>query len=159
LSFIKAAMAANLPVSNGLQAVEAQDRGCMKCVAGAKFTGSVNMDEAYRVAEAQSNRWDYGLGFCMANEEFAVWIEPHSATSVREVKTMLRKLQWLKDKLATDDFEMLRGLTDKARQKNLRQFSWIAHGKIGFRQGTTEAKRLAKAGLNFPCRNVTLGRD
>jgi len=159
LNFIDAANAANLPVSDGIQAMKARDRVKVKCSAGTTLSGSVNMDEAYRVSEPQSNRWDYGLGFSKAANEFAVWIEPHSATSASEVTTMLRKLQWLKDKLSTEDFGGLRRLTEKTQRANLRPFWWVAHGKIGFRKGTTNAIRLAKAGLNFPCRQVSLGKD
>ena len=159
LTFFEAANAARLPVNIGLAALETRDRKCVQRAAGTTFAGSVNMDEAYRQLEPQSNRWDYGLGFSIADEEFAVWIEPHSATSASEVTTMLRKLQWLKDKLASEEFQGLRKMTEKARQKGLRQFSWVAHGKIGFRKGTSDANRLSQAGLNFPCRTVTLGRD
>jgi hypothetical protein len=158
LTFIEAARAAGLSAKNGLQALEARDRGCVQCTTDTSFAGSVNMDEAYRATEGQFNRWDYGLGFRIGAEEFAVWIEPHSATSAREVTTMLRKLQWLKDKIATDDFEGLRILTDRARRAGLRQFWWVTVGKISIRPGTQEANRLAKAGLNFPCRTVKLGR-
>lgn len=117
------------------------------------------MDDAYRIAEGQSNRWDYGIGYRVELDEFAVWIEPHSATSDREVATMLRKLQWLKDKLATEDFEALRKLTEKAGSANFKKFWWVTSGKIGIRQGTRNANLLSKQGLNFPCRTVTLGRD
>lgn len=157
MSFVDAAKAAGVPVSNGIQALEATDRATIECARGISFSGSVNLDEAYRVAEPQSNRWDYGLGFRIATEEYAVWIEPHSATSTREITKMLRKLQWLKDKLASKDFEQLSRLTKRTRIAKYRQFWWVTSGKIGIRPGTTDANRLAKNGLNFPCKRVTVG--
>lgn len=157
MTFVEAAKVAKVQVADGIQALEAPHRLMVQCAKGIKFSGSVNLDEAYRMAEPQSNRWDYGLGFKMANTEYAVWIEPHSATSTHEITTMLRKLMWLKGKLASDEFAQLYGLTQKTRNARMRQFWWVTSGKISIRPGTTAAVKLAKGGLNFPCRRVTVG--
>ena len=159
MTFIAAADAANLPVEKGLSAVNADDRVCIQFADRTSCTGSVDMDDAYRIAEGQSNRWDYGIGYRVENDEFAVWIEPHSATSDREVATMVKKLKWLKNKLAQEDFEALRKLTEKAAKKGFKRFWWVTDGKIGIRKGTKDTNLLSKQGLNFPCRMVTLGRD
>jgi len=95
----------------------------------------------------------------MNGQEFAVWIEPHSATSAREIDTMIRKLRWLKLKLATNEFRMLWKLTENTRNKEWRRYWWVTSGPIRIRSGTREANRLASVGINFPCRNVVLGRD
>lgn len=154
-----AAQAANLVAKAGLSAVKSQDRCCIQFATKTRCAGSVDIDEAYRIAEGQSNRWDYGIGYSVEHDEFAVWIEPHSATSGHEVTTMLRKLKWLKDKLATEDFKALRKLTENAAKNDFKRFWWVTSGKIGIRKGTKEANLLSKKGLNFPCRTVTLGRD
>jgi len=159
LTFFDAARAAGLAATTGMDGLEAGHRGIVKCAAGTSVSGSVNMDEAFRITEGQSNRWDYGLGFRMNGQEFAVWIEPHSATSAREIDTMIRKLRWLKLKLATNEFRMLWKLTENTRNKEWRQYWWVTSGPIRIRSGTREANRLASVGINFPCRNVVLGRD
>jgi hypothetical protein len=159
LNFSDATTEAGLSAKLGLQGLKSVDRQCVKKVPAATITGSIDLDDTFRAAEAQANRWDYGVGFSLAGIDYATWIEPHSATSVSEISTMIRKLQWLRDKLGTDDFDHLRRLTEKTRAAGLRQYWWVTLGKISFRPGTNDANRLARAGLNFPRRAVTLGKD
>lgn len=158
MSFIDAASAAGLTPSAGLQKLEKGDRKCVRKQNGTVFSGSVNIDDSYRAIEPQANRWDYGIGCQVDGVEFAVWVEPHSATSTHEISTVLKKLQWMKDKLAMQEFSELRQLTERTRQKGLRQFWWVTTGRINIRSGTPQANKLAQAGLNFPCKLANLDR-
>ena len=141
----------------GLDAVQENDRKYLGCEMGCKVAGSVNLDEAYRVANPYSNRWDYGVGFSVGKEEFATWIEPHSATSEREVGVMVRKLTWLKDKLSTAEYSELLAMTEKTGKNGYRKYWWVAPGRIGFRKGTSSARQLSIAGLNFPSKDMRIG--
>lgn len=123
-----------------------------------QLTGSVDMDEGYRAAEPESPRWDYGLGLQRRGEsEFAVWVEPHPASSTGEVARIIAKLDWLEGKLAQAEFIALKALTDKAAQSGVFRFHWLAMtGDIRIRPGSREALMLAKRGLRLPTRYLAL---
>lgn len=55
-------------------------------------TGSVDIDNTVRAKYPQANRWDY----CLCYRSQVYFVEVHSANT-REVSTVLRKLEWLKD--------------------------------------------------------------
>ena len=57
-----------------------------------KLQGSVDIDSCTTAKYPNANRWDYALAY--KSEVF--FVEVHSANT-SEVRTMLRKLQWLKD--------------------------------------------------------------
>lgn len=62
-AFAQAVKAAGLTVEAGKGAVESRYRGHVASkLSNTQFTGSLNMDEAFRTAEGQTHRWDYGLG-------------------------------------------------------------------------------------------------
>lgn len=160
MTFLAAARAAGLTPSVGLQAITRDHKACIVVRKGQNQpTGSIDTDAAYSAIEAQVNRWDYGLGFEHRVAECAVWVEPHSATSTHEVSTMIRKLQWLKDKLATPEYEQLRLMTEQTGQVGLRKYWWVTTGRISIRRGTPQEKQLANVGLNYPVRSFRLGKE
>lgn len=158
MTYLEAAQAAQLTAQAGLGALAHRSRAVTR-LPGVTISGNLDLDDAFRSSEPQANRWDYGVGYIFKREHLAVWIEVHGATSAGEVKTMTRKLIWLKTMLARNEFRALSTLTERNDRHGFRRYWWIAPGKIGFRRGSREERVLAQAGLNFPCREVTLGRE
>ncbi|MFM2118570.1 MAG: hypothetical protein RL722_38 [Pseudomonadota bacterium] len=157
-AFEHAAYAAGLPVQSGKGAINTQYQKlvCARSK-GARFTGSVDMDAAYKATEAASSRWDFGLGLRdVGQAEVAVWVEPHSATSQKEVDVVLAKLAWLKAKLDLPTYKQLRELTAAAGRQKKRPFIWLASGAVGFRAGSPAANRLVAAGMAMPQTYVEL---
>jgi hypothetical protein len=107
----------------------------------------VNLDHALRLAHPNAHRWDYAIGICVnPREDIVFWVEVHPASSLH-VNEVLRKLQWLKDWLASDA---------PALARLPGRFRWVASGKISFRHGSREEKRIAQRGLRFPSRRLNL---
>jgi hypothetical protein len=77
--------------------------------------GSIDIDTLTTAKYPNSNRWDYA--FAYKGEVF--FIEVHAANS-SEVRTVLRKLQWLKDWLHQEAPEI-----NKMRAKKNAPFYWI----------------------------------
>ena len=157
-AFDSAVQAAGLTALSGKDAVEGSYRAQIKAANGWKFTGSVDMDAHFKSAEGQSNRWDYGIGISeVGGRELVCWLEPHPASSTGEVRKMLDKLAWLKEKLDAPAFKKLKALTYVPDRVG-HPFYWLrtlkgecritAHGK--------EAKQLAKSGLRMPAQQLTL---
>ncbi|MFW9595395.1 MAG: hypothetical protein ACMV1D_07835 [Macromonas sp.] len=158
-AFEQAAHAAGLPCANGKSAVESRYRGLIEAkLAKATFTGSVDMDTAFKASEGKLNRWDYGLGLQAEpnSPECAVWVEPHSAASTGEVAKLLAKLDWLQAKLKTPGFEGLRALTEACTQQGVRPFHWMSTAHVSIRPGSREARQLAQRGLMPPTTRVVL---
>ena len=157
-AFAQAVKAAGLTVEAGKGAVESRYRGHVASkLSNTQFTGSLNMDEAFRTAEGQTHRWDYGLGVRLpAKNEMAVWVEPHPASSNGEVKVVLAKLDWLKSKLRLAAFEPLKVLTDECVTQGVRPYRWMASGHVGIRPGSREANLLARAGMDLPSQQVVI---
>lgn len=154
-AFDSAARAARLTALPGKDAVEGSYRAQISVAPGWQFTGSVDLDSHFNTAEAQSNRWDYGVGIGIANgQELVCWIEPHSASSPRHVYEMLAKLAWLKSKLGSPAFKKLKDLTDVTG----RPFYWLRtlNGQCRITAHGKEAKLLAKSGLRMPTQHLTL---
>ena len=86
----------------------------------------------------------------------AVWVEPHPASSNREVKVVLAKLDWLKSKLRLAAFEPLKVLTDECVAQGVRPYRWMASGHVGIRPGSREANLLARAGMDLPSQQVVI---
>jgi hypothetical protein len=158
-SFQKAAEKAGLATHAGKSAVQAVYHPGVALKAGYAHTQSVDLDSHFSGAEPQSARWDYGLGIrTSAGVEMAVWLEPHPASSSREVDKMLSKLSWLKAKLTTSAFADLRALRDVAAQHSQFPYRWLVTqtGGICIAPNSKEARRLALAGLDQPRRHVQL---
>ena len=156
--FERAASTAGLTASKGKGAVKHQYQAGIASGASLKFTGSVDMDEACRAAEPESHRWDYGLGLQRNGEsEFAVWVEPHPASSTGEIAKIIAKLDWLERKLERPEFKDLEALTRRAAQAGVFRFHWLAMtGDIRIRPGSREAAVLSKRGLRLPTRYLAL---
>lgn len=156
--FEGAATAAGLKVLPGKSAVKGQYQPGIAVGPGLSFTASVDIDLDCQAAEPQANRWDYGLGLRnQKGEEFAVWIEPHPASSTGEVAKIIAKLDWLERKLAQPGFKDLKALTQKSAQADVPRFHWLAMtGDIRIRAGSREAALLSKRGLRIPSRHLLL---
>jgi hypothetical protein len=156
--FESAATAAGLKAFPGKSAVKSLYQPGIAIGPGLSFTASVDIDLACQAAEPQANRWDYGLGLRdQKGEEFAVWIEPHPASSTGEVAKIIAKLDWLERKLAQPGFKGLKALTQKSAQANVPRFHWLAMtGDIRIRPGSREAALLSKRGLRLPSRHLVL---
>ncbi len=148
--FVKTAKAAGLVSEKGKGAIEGKYRNAITANE-ARFTGSVDLDAAFKAAEPGANRWDYGLGLKRGDQpELAIWVEPHSGSSSGEVKTVLAKLDWLEGKLSLRHFAGLRELTDEARRQGIKPYVWLSSGPVGIRPGSREARMLAQRGLDLP---------
>lgn len=156
--FESAATTAGLKISPGKSAIKSQYQTGIAVGPGLSFTASVDIDLDCKAAEPQSNRWDYGLGLKREKgEEFAVWVEPHPASSTGEVAKIIAKLDWLERKLTQPDFEGLKALTQKSAQAGTLRFHWLAMtGDIRIRPGSREAALLSKRGLRLPSRHLVL---
>ena len=156
--FHKAAEAAGLSTARGKSAVKGQYQAGITCRADWTFTDSVDVDLAYTAAEPESVRWDYGLGLNAGPVgEIAVWVEPHPASSTRDVAKVIAKLDWLEAKLALATYKGLRALTDKAAAAGVRRFHWLAMtGGMRIRPGSREANLLSRRGLQLPRRHLEL---
>ena len=150
--FVKAAKKAGLQPEAGKGAVERQYRNVITAKdAGTRFTGSVDLDAAFKAEEPGANRWDYGLGLKKGDKpELAIWVEPHPGSSTGEVKTVLAKLDWLEGKLALRHFAGLRELTDEARRQGIMPYVWLSSGPVSIRPGSREANLLAARGMVLP---------
>jgi hypothetical protein len=157
-AFSAAALAAGLEELPGKNAVEGSYRAQIVSSTGCKFTGSVDVDAHFRATEAQSHRWDYGLGLSTVNgQELVCWVEPHPASSTGEVATMLAKLDWLKKKLDSPAFRHLKAMTYVAGRAGP-PFFWLrtVNGECRISAHGKEARLLAKSGLRMPSQLLTL---
>lgn len=151
-AFENAAQSAGLTAKPGKSAIASRYQPYVAArYKSGRFTGSVDLDAEFAGQEAQSPRWDYGLGIQNSDAaEVAVWLEVHTSTSPREVDQMLRKLAWLKSKLAQPGFAKLHHLTEAARQQGRQQFIWLTAGAVGIRAGSRDFNKLAVQGLGMP---------
>lgn len=157
-AFEQAAAAANLDCKPGKQAIANRYQELVHArVASTRFTGSVDMDAAFRQAEGKAHRWDYGLGVQrQGQQECAIWVEPHSAASTGEVKTMLAKLDWLQAKLRLPAYADLKALTDACAHQGIAPYHWLATAHVAMRPGSREARMLAQRGLYLPRSKVVI---
>lgn len=152
--FEKAAAVAKLKVLPGKSAIKSQYQASVTGGPRLKFTASVDIDSDCLAAEPQASRWDYGLGLSDSmGGEFAVWVEPHPASSTGEVAKIIAKLDWLEEKLQCSAFKNMKALTQKSAQAGIPRFHWLAMtGAIRIRAGSREAALLNKRGLRLPSR-------
>jgi hypothetical protein len=132
----------------GLQALPSPQARQIRCKASRRLTGSINLDAALREQQPNANRWDFGVGYRRNGGEVAVWVEVHPASS-NSIATMVAKLEWLKDWLATQAQE-LRRLTHG-------DYHWIStDATIAITPNSRQAKQLAAVGLRGPKRMLKL---
>jgi hypothetical protein len=132
---------------DGLQAIRNVDRDRLRCSMPRNLRGSVDVDSALKPTFPSDSRWDYAIAIRRRSRpEYVIWLEVHPASS-RHVDEVLRKLQWLKDWLETAAPAM-RGLPG--------EFRWVSTGRVAFRRGSREEKRIAQKGLRFPTKQLDL---
>jgi len=130
----------------GLQALRRSDRGRVRCSDPRRLCGSVNLDEALREEYPNDPRWDYAIGVTRGKSDAILWLEAHPASS-RHIDEILKKVQWLK---------AWTGRHAPALKALPRYYRWVATGKIAFRRGGQEEKKLAQEGIGFPSRQLNL---
>lgn len=127
------------------------------CADDMRITGSVDIDAALRTdpTHAQAPRWDYGLGYQPpdVNNEFAIWVEVHSAES-SEVQPILKKLMWLKNYLKSE-CPALWKMTYTGKQKP-KAFVWISSKGVHITRNSSYARLLAQHGLDWPTKFLKL---
>jgi len=153
--FATAATAAGLGAQPGMSALKGEYRQALEVRRPARFSGSVDLDEALRDSEPQAARWDYGVGVVGAVEK-AFWIEPHPASSTGEVQKMLNKLAWLKATLARPEFAGLLELTNRTLAEGSSAYIWLHSGANRILPNSRDARLLASKGLTQPKRYITL---
>ena len=99
--------------------------------------GSIDIDTCTTAKYPNSNRWDYAFAF--KGEVF--FIEVHSANS-SEVKTVLKKLQWLKDWLLHQAPEI-----NKLKAKSQSPFYWIQSKGFAIPKTSPQYRAAEAAGL------------
>ncbi len=131
----------------GLGSVRNVDRTRLRCSNPRRLRGSVNLDDALRLALPNDPRGDYAIGISQrSHSDRAVWLEVHPASSLH-VGEVLNKLRWLRGWVASDAPE-LQGLPA--------HFCWVATGSVSFRRGSREEKRIAQEGIRFPSKLLNL---
>ena len=131
----------------GLQAIRNVDRARLSCASPQLLRGSVDVDSALEAAQPANPRWDYAIGLGRhSRPDLVIWLEVHPASS-SHVDEVLSKLHWLRNWLRTDA---------PALCAMPAQFRWVATGKVSFRRGSQEQKRIAQNGLRFPAKHLRL---
>ena len=116
------------------------------CVADTtKLHGSVDIDSCTTAKYPQANRWDYTFAY----KEEVFFLEVHSANS-SEVKTVLKKFQWLKDWLHRDAPEI-----SKLKAKSKNPVIWIQSKNFQIPKNTPQYLAAIQAGL-LPKKKIEL---
>lgn len=157
MTFEDAVKAAPAPVCNayqpGKQALKGNHSQQVTCKDPRRFTGSIDLETSLRANSAQTNLWDYGLGFRERDgREVAVWVEVHTA-STTEVSTVLEKLAWLKNWLCQEALALY-ALTQGRPQGH---YFWLStEAGVHITPNSPQARRLRQAGLDLPRRLLEL---
>ena len=133
----------------GLPALGA-DSQHVQCLETQRLAGSVNLDEALKTRYPAEPRWDYAIGWYRGSGEVAIWVEAHPAYT-GEVEVVIRKLQWLRNWLATSA-----PVLDSLTKHEENPFFWLATGSVSITKNSPQARRLAKSGLRYPVRVLRL---
>jgi hypothetical protein len=156
-TFANAVAAAPQPVAaslqKGKQALSNTHRPQVQCKDEARWTGSIELDEALKKEpdHATASRWDYGLGYKAPDGlESALWVEVHPAET-GEVPAVIKKLTWLKGYLPTSCPELW-ALTRKTPEKL--RFVWVASGRFAILPNSPQMRALRPAGLDPPVRRL-----
>lgn len=159
LTFADAVKAAPQPVAAALQkgkrALSKAHRAQVKCKDEARWTGSIELDEALKKERehATASRWDYGLGYQDPDGlESALWLEVHSAET-GEVSTVIKKLRWLKDYLPVNCPDLW-SLTVKTPERL--RFVWVASGRYAIPPNAPQLRALRAVGLDPPMQRLSV---
>lgn len=101
------------------------------------FEGSINIDGCTTSKYPNANRWDYA--FAYKGEVF--FVEVHSANS-REVRAVIKKLQWLQDWLNQDAPEI-----NKLKAKNKPVYYWIQSKGFAIPKTTSQYRAAQTHGI------------
>jgi len=127
--------------AESLQAIEAKHRKYVH-LKDFRVSCSLNIDEAYRKAEPQNNRWDYYMHVIDDTKlAYAVFFEPHTCTT-KEVSCFLEKHQWLMEKIKSPLYFLVRGT---GRQF----FFWIPSSGNKIVTHSPQYKRLKKTNIRI----------
>jgi len=99
--------------------------------------GSVEIDECTLKKYPNSNRWDYVFDY--KGEVF--FMEVHSANT-GEVRTVLRKFQWLIDWLSKNAPEL-----NNLKSKNKPAFYWVQSGGYNILKNSPQERVIVQKGL------------
>lgn len=99
--------------------------------------GSVDIDSCTATEYPNENRWDYALAY---NGE-AYFVEVHSAHT-SEIKTVLKKLQWLKDWLHKHAPAI-----NNMKARNRNPYIWIQSKNFQIPKNTPQFRQAVAAGL------------
>lgn len=133
----------------GLQAIRGNHRQHVIAADGRRLRGSIDLDETLRQVYPNDPRWDYAVSYLAGSgrtDETVYWIEVHPATG-GDVKVVLSKLKWVKEWMEVKAPKL---------DEMTRVFVWVASGRTAFTQRSTQAKRLAEAGLLFTGRKLRI---
>jgi len=129
----------------GIQALLEPDRRKVSFGDTRAVSGSLNLDKALAKVYPPENRWDYGVGIEKSKQaDTAVWIEVHPA-SAAHIDPMIKKVVWLKTWLKNKAPDLLK-ITDSDTP-----YIWIASKGVSFNKTSPQARKLAQAGVAFPC--------
>jgi len=98
--------------------------------------GSVDIDSCVRANYPQENRWDYAFAY----ESEVFFVEVHSANT-SEVRTVLRKLQWLKDWL-----NLHAPLINRMQAKGI-PYYWISSNGYHILKSSSQHREIIGSGL------------
>ena len=134
-------------VKSGFQALGSHSRSVRTKHRNVSVTGSIDLDSALSAAEPQAARWDYGIGVRTQKGEQLEWVEVHPASS-GEVKVVLAKLDWLKEKI--DGWPQANG-----HGVSQHRFHWVPTGSVRVdekrrRQMNSKGITLSSAPLSLP---------
>jgi hypothetical protein len=118
----------------GLQALGTH-RKKIKLATPVLCDGSVEIDECVKSIYPNDSRWDY----CLSYKGNVYFIEVHTANT-REVRAVLKKLQWLKDWLIAKA-PQLNSL--KAKQP----YYWVQSNNYAILENSPQARSIAQVGL------------
>jgi hypothetical protein len=125
----------------GLQAIIARDRSRIRCDNTRHLAGSVNVDAALKKSQPNAPRWDYGIGLRASNDQdCVVWMEIHPATTRKNFKELVAKLQWLQSWLAQINSPL---------QKLTPRFVWVATGRASINLASNNRRYLNSLGLRL----------
>jgi hypothetical protein len=154
--FGKAAARAGIAAQSGKGAIKAEYRATISTTPPWTHTECIDLDAHFEREEPNACRWDYGVGIKDGTAELLVWVEPHPASSTGEVKRLVDKVNWLRAKLNTPAFKELSSLTDATVSKGHSAYRWLHAGALQIARGSKEARALARAGIEFPTRQIKL---
>jgi len=134
----------------GLRALARRDRHRIGCQATQRLRGSIYLDQALEETYQSDPRWDYGVGWEVGRgQDRVIWIEVHPASS-SNVKEMTAKVRWLRKWLEENGRDL------HTMTKRNSTFIWIASGAVGLPKNSPQARRLAKAGIRYPCKYLSI---